>query len=111
MLTYDRPPSLGYVHAVIRALAMRTGTVEWFHENRGFGFIRPDLEERDVFVHAADIRQSGMRTLTKGQRIRFDIGEHNGRRAAVNLQLIEPSGYRSTLVSGTTDCRADGARD
>jgi CspA family cold shock protein len=65
---------------------MRTGTVKWFHGTRGFGFIRPNDESTDVFVHMDTVRKAGMLVLTEGQKVRFDIGEHNGKRAAVNLQ-------------------------
>jgi CspA family cold shock protein len=68
------------------AQTMRAGTVKWFHETRGFGFIRPYDESSDVFVHMDTVRKAGMLVLTEGQKLRFDIGEHKGRRAAVNLQ-------------------------
>jgi CspA family cold shock protein len=67
---------------------MRAGTVKWFHGTRGFGFIRPNDESADVFVHMDTVRKAGMLVLTEGQKVRFDIGEHNGKRAAVNLQGI-----------------------
>ncbi len=65
---------------------MATGTVAWFHETKGFGFIKPDSDERDVFVHITAVHKAGMSILTQGTRLEFDIGELNGRRAAVNLR-------------------------
>jgi CspA family cold shock protein len=67
---------------------MRAGTVKWFHPTKGFGFIEPYDESTDVFVHMDTVRKAGMLVLTEGQRVRFDIGEHNGKRAAVNLQEV-----------------------
>jgi CspA family cold shock protein len=67
---------------------MTRGSVSWFAEARGFGFIRPDEEQQDVFVHITAIQKAGMQVLTEGQRVCFDIGEHNGRRAAINLQIL-----------------------
>ena len=67
---------------------MKTGIVVWFDEVRGFGFIRPHSGEPDVFVHITAVQKSDMRTLAEAQEISFEFGEHNGRRAAVNLQKI-----------------------
>jgi CspA family cold shock protein len=65
---------------------MKTGTVVWFNESRSFGFIRPHSGEQDVFVHITAVQKADMRTLIEDQQIVFEFGEHNGRRAAVNIQ-------------------------
>jgi cold shock CspA family protein len=70
---------------------MRVGTVKWFHKTRGSGFIRPYDESNDVFVHMDTVREAGMLVLTEGDKVRFEIGQHNGRRAAVNLELLVTS--------------------
>jgi CspA family cold shock protein len=49
------------------------GTVQWFSRVKGFGFIRPDDAEEDVFVHFTAIRGEGYRNLTEGQRVEFTI--------------------------------------
>jgi CspA family cold shock protein len=67
---------------------MTTGAVIWFDEARGFGFIRPYSSERDVFVHITAVQKAEMRTLAANQEVSFDLGEHNGRRAAVNIQKV-----------------------
>jgi CspA family cold shock protein len=67
---------------------MRIGTVKYFHKNRGFGFIRADDESNDVFVHMQELRKAGMLILLEGQKVRFEIGTHKGKRAAVKLQLL-----------------------
>ena len=51
---------------------MAQGTVKWFNEQKGFGFITADSGE-DVFVHHSSINESGFRTLDEGQRVTFDI--------------------------------------
>jgi CspA family cold shock protein len=67
---------------------MATGTVVWFDEDRGFGFIRPFSRDQDVFVHITAVQKADLRTLAPGQEVGFDFGERNGRRAAVNIQKI-----------------------
>ena len=52
---------------------MSTGTVKWFNESKGFGFISQDDGGADVFVHFKAILGSGCTTLTEGQAVRFDI--------------------------------------
>jgi CspA family cold shock protein len=52
---------------------MATGTVKWFNESKGFGFISPDNGGDDVFVHFSVIQGSGFKTLTEGQQVTFDV--------------------------------------
>jgi CspA family cold shock protein len=51
----------------------QTGTVKFFNGERGYGFIKPDDGARDVFVHVTAVEQAGLKTLTDGQRISFDV--------------------------------------
>lgn len=48
------------------------GTVKWFDERKGYGFITPENGSDDVFVHFSDIREEGFRTLQEGERVRFE---------------------------------------
>jgi CspA family cold shock protein len=64
---------------------MATGKVAWFDGKRGFGFVRPDTGEKDIFVHITAVQKAGLCAITDGDDIIFDFGEHNGKRAAVNL--------------------------
>ncbi len=52
---------------------MTTGTVKWFNEAKGFGFITPENGEKDVFVHFSSIQSGGFKSLAEGQRVSFDI--------------------------------------
>jgi CspA family cold shock protein len=66
---------------------MAEGTVKWFNEQKGFGFIEKD-EGGDVFVHYTAITGSGFRTLQEGQRVSFDIQQGQKGPAAANVKLI-----------------------
>ncbi len=52
---------------------MATGTIKWFNESKGFGFISQDDGGKDVFVHFSAIQGDGFRTLTEGQNVSFDV--------------------------------------
>ena len=52
---------------------MAIGTVKFFNSAKGFGFIAPEGGGKDVFVHATAVEAAGMRTLTEGQRVSFDV--------------------------------------
>jgi cold shock protein len=52
---------------------MATGTVKWFNESKGFGFITPSNGDKDIFVHFSAIVGDGFRTLAEGQKVTFEI--------------------------------------
>jgi CspA family cold shock protein len=64
-----------------------TGTVKWFNESKGYGFIARD-EGGDIFVHYSGIEGSGYRILEEGQRVEFTVGEGLKGPAAVNVELV-----------------------
>ncbi|ALG68957.1 cold shock protein [Beggiatoa alba B18LD] len=51
---------------------MQTGTVKWFNESKGFGFLAPDDGGKDVFVHFSTIQSGGFKTLKEGQAVQFE---------------------------------------
>jgi CspA family cold shock protein len=65
---------------------MRTGTVKWFNESKGFGFIAPADGGDDVFVHFSSIAGSGFKTLAEGQQVSFDVERGPKGLKAVNVQ-------------------------
>jgi len=52
---------------------MATGTVKWFNETKGFGFITPDDGGADLFAHFSEIQAAGFKTLKDGQRVTFEV--------------------------------------
>ena len=52
---------------------MATGKVKWFNESKGFGFITPDDNGKDVFVHFSAIQAEGFRTLSEGQAVSYEV--------------------------------------
>jgi cold shock protein len=66
-------------------LMTMTGTVKFFNSTKGFGFISPDAGGKDVFVHASAVEQAGMRALSEGQRVAFEVQPDARGSKAVNL--------------------------
>jgi len=65
---------------------MATGTVKWFNESKGFGFISPSDGSADVFVHFSAIASTGFRTLAEGQQVSFDVETGPKGLQAANVQ-------------------------
>ena len=65
---------------------MATGSVKWFNDAKGFGFISQDDGGKDVFVHFSAIQGSGFRTLAEGQKVSFDIQDGPKGPQAANVQ-------------------------
>ncbi len=64
---------------------MPTGTVKWFDETKGFGFIVPDDGSKDIFVHHSAIAGSGFKTLTEGQKVSYETQQTPKGVAAANV--------------------------
>lgn len=67
---------------------MSTGTVKWFNESKGFGFITPADGSKDVFVHFSAIQSGGFKTLAEGQQVSFDVEQGQKGPAAVNVKAL-----------------------
>ena len=66
---------------------MASGTVKSFNLTRHFGFIRPDMGGKDIFVHISEVQRSGHSCLRKGQKLSFEIVNEQGRMSARNLKI------------------------
>ncbi len=68
---------------------MDTGTVKFYNDQKGFGFIAPDNGGKDVFVHATALERAGIHGLSEGQKVSFDTAEdqRSGKIAVDNIQL------------------------
>ncbi len=67
---------------------MELGTVKFYNDQKGFGFIAPDNGGKDVFVHATALERAGMHGLSEGQKVSFDTEEdrRTGKTAVANIQ-------------------------
>jgi CspA family cold shock protein len=65
-----------------------TGTVKWFNDSKGFGFITPEDGQKDCFVHHTAIQADGFKSLTEGERVEFDIVQGDKGPAAANVTKL-----------------------
>ena len=79
---------------------MPTGTVKWFNDAKGFGFIEPEAGGDDIFAHFSAIQMEGFRTLKQGGRVRFDLVEGPKGQLAHNIApLEEPRDHAASEAS------------
>ena len=64
---------------------MATGTVKWFDESKGFGFITPDEKGEDLFAHFSAINMAGFKTLKEGQKVQFEVTQGPKGKQASNI--------------------------
>ena len=67
---------------------MATGTVKWFSDEKGFGFITPDDQSKDLFVHHTAVIADGYRSLAEGAKVSYDAEPGNKGPKAVNVRAI-----------------------
>ena len=72
---------------------MAKGTVKWFSNQKGYGFITPE-DGKDVFVHHSAIQSDGYKTLEEGQKVEFEIQQGPKGEEATNVVKIKPERYR-----------------
>nr|GAJ34905.1 probable cold shock protein Y4CH [Bradyrhizobium sp. DOA9] len=63
------------------------GTVKWFNPTKGYGFIKPNGGDKDVFVHISAVERAGLSTLNENQVVEFDLVENRGKSSAENLKV------------------------
>ena len=68
---------------------MATGTVKWFNDAKGYGFIAPEDGSKDVFVHHSAIAGSGFKTLAEGAKVEFEVRQGNKAPEAADVVTIE----------------------
>ena len=67
---------------------MATGTVKWFNDSKGFGFITPDGGGEDLFAHFSEINMHGFKTLKEGQKVSFEIVDGKKGKQAAKIQAV-----------------------
>ena len=67
---------------------MLQGEIKWFNNKKGYGFIKPNQSDKDVFVHITALEKSGISNIHNGQKVSFEIINDRGKQAASNIQLL-----------------------
>ena len=67
---------------------MAQGTVKWFNDQKGFGFITPDDGSPDVFAHFSEVQGEGFKTLSEGQKVEFDVQQGDKGPRAANIRPV-----------------------
>jgi len=70
-----------------RRQTMQKGTVKWFNPTKGYGFIKPMIGDKDVFVHISAVERAGLSTLNEDQVIEYDLVDNRGKSSAENLKV------------------------
>lgn len=93
----------------MEGLKMTTGTVKFFNESKGYGFIEPDDGGNDAFVHITAVEQAGMRSLRQDQRVSYDLEQdRRGKMSAVNLKEAGPKGGSAEPAGQPAEAASDG---
>ena len=79
-------PAIPRVPGILGVTIMATGTVKWFNDAKGFGFITPNEGGQDVFVHFSAISASGFKSLKEGQQVSFEVVDGPKGKQAANVQ-------------------------
>jgi CspA family cold shock protein len=71
----------------LRRPTMQKGTVKWFNPTKGYGFIRPQTGDKDVFVHISAVERAGLSSLNEGQTVEYELVTNRGKTSAENLKI------------------------
>ena len=66
---------------------MQKGTVKWFNSTKGYGFIKPQSGDKDVFVHISAVERAGLSSLNEGQVVEYELVSNRGKTSAENLKI------------------------
>ncbi len=77
----DARQRIGRASRLERKAMRQSGTVKFFNTTKGFGFIKPDSGDRDVFVHVTALERAGMVGLREGEKVSFEVSEERGKQA------------------------------
>ena len=67
---------------------MLFGTIKWFNTKKGYGFIEPETNDKDVFLHITQLEKIGLKRLNDGQRVGYELYDDRGRIAAGNIKVL-----------------------
>jgi CspA family cold shock protein len=83
-----RAASAAHEQSLLQEVSMASGTVKWFNNDKGFGFIQPEDGGQDAFVHISAVERAGLRTLREGQKVSYELvqDKRSGKVSADNLQ-------------------------
>jgi len=76
------------VHQAVEVVSMSEGTVKWFNDSKGFGFIQSESGQ-DVFVHHSEIQADGYRSLPEGARVEFELAQSEKGPRATNVRILQ----------------------
>jgi CspA family cold shock protein len=83
------PPLLRVVFTfnVLGTTNLATGTVKWFNQQKGYGFIQPETGGKDVFVHVSAVEKAGFTSLAEGAKVSYEVVANRGKESAENLRI------------------------
>ena len=68
---------------------MATGKLKWWSNDKGYGFITPDIRGKDIFLHVSELEKADLRELVETGPLSYDISEHKGKKTAVNVKRLD----------------------
>jgi CspA family cold shock protein len=86
-LSWGIPPEIHFLQGKTN-MSLENGTVKWFNESKGFGFIAPDNGGKDLFAHFKEIQGTGFKTLVENQRVEFEVKQGDKGPMAARIRAI-----------------------